>query len=135
MDAPLRHVDQNGSFGDLSTALLIFLRTPYDSDVLKYYLGGIGALSMSLECVGLVIAVNGVASVGVQAIIYPAITTWLGTGPTLRLATSLHPWAYIFLPYIAFIPAGTWRFIGLFTLLNVTLLLQHADATASVYLP
>ena len=99
--------------------LPIFLRTPYDRDVSKDYLGGIGGLSMSLQGVGLVMAVNGVASVGVQVFIYPAVTTWLGTGPTLRLATSLHPFAYILLPYIAFIPAGIWRSIGLFTWLVI----------------
>ena len=92
----------------------IFLRTPPDDDVPKYCLGGIGGLDMSLQVVGLVMAVNGVASVGVQALIYPVVTTWVGTGATLRLATTLHPFAYIFLPYIAFIPAGTWRLIGFF---------------------
>lgn len=92
----------------------IFLRTPPDDYVSTYYLGGTGGLNTSLQGVSLVMAVNGLASVAVQAFLYPVVTTGLGAGPTLRLVSTLYPLAYILL-YIAFIPPRTCCSITIFT--------------------
>ncbi|RAH79521.1 MFS general substrate transporter [Aspergillus japonicus CBS 114.51] len=98
--------------------LPIFLRTPRDPSVPRYYIGGVGGLDMSLSTVGLVMGINGIISLGIQ-LLFPVCTDWFGLGRTLLVVTFLHPVAYFCLPYLPFLPARGWRPVGLWTWLVV----------------
>ncbi|OJK00838.1 hypothetical protein ASPACDRAFT_42335 [Aspergillus aculeatus ATCC 16872] len=94
--------------------LPIFLRTPRDPSVPRYYIGGVGGLDMSLSAVGLVMGINGIISLGIQ-LLFPVCTDWFGLRRTLLVMTFLHPAAYFCLPYLPFLPARGWRPVGLWT--------------------
>lgn len=99
--------------------LPIFLQAPPDDMASPHYLGGIEGFSMSLQSVGLIMDINGIIGLCVQAIVFPLITACLGIESTFLVTTTLHPIIYFCFPYLAFLRPGTWRYVGLYTWLTL----------------
>ncbi|KAF4634617.1 hypothetical protein G7Y89_g3478 [Cudoniella acicularis] len=99
--------------------LPIFLQTPRDTTVPKYYLGGIGGLGYPLYKTGQVMGIGGIISLGVQSLLFPPCTEYFGVIPTFAVVTVLHPLAYFAVSYLAFIPEGIWRTIALYSWITI----------------
>ncbi|CAK7235206.1 hypothetical protein SBRCBS47491_009213 [Sporothrix bragantina] len=63
-----------------------------------------GGLGLSLRAVGMIMAVNGVIALFVQAVVFPLAAAWLGVGRLFLLVTILHPLAYVVVPALLYVP-------------------------------
>ncbi|KAL6718524.1 hypothetical protein ACLMJK_004616 [Lecanora helva] len=63
-----------------------------------------GGLGLTTRSVGIIMSINGVIALFIQAIIFPLFTSWLGVWKTFVMVTLLHPLDYIMVPYVAFLP-------------------------------
>jgi hypothetical protein len=98
----------------------IFLQRPADTEVpTKYYWGGVGGLGLPLYKSGEIMAIGGLISMAVQLLLFPECTKLFGLIKPFAFITILHPLVYFVAPYIAFIPEGTWREVGLYSWLTV----------------
>lgn len=61
-------------------------------------------LGLSIQQVGVIMSVNGLIALFVQAVIFPLMAAWLGIWKVFLLVTILHPTAYILMPYLAILP-------------------------------
>lgn len=61
-----------------------------------------GGLGISTQSVGLIMSVNGVIALFIQAIIFPLFTSYLGVWKTFVIVTILHPLAYFLVPFLYF---------------------------------
>lgn len=78
----------------LSTALL-------ESNSIFYSPGGLG---LSLRSVGMIMAVNGVIALFVQAVIFPIAAAKIGVYRLFLAVTVLHPIAYVIVPMLLSVP-------------------------------
>ena len=62
-----------------------------------------GGLGLPTQSVGIIMSVNGVIALFVQAIIFPLFASWLGVWRTFVMVTVLHPVEYIIVPYLVFV--------------------------------
>ena len=65
-----------------------------------------GGLGMTTQAVGIIMSVNGVIALVIQAIIFPIFAAWLGIWRLFIVVTLLHPIDYFMMPYLAFLPEG-----------------------------
>ncbi|KAI9827849.1 MAG: hypothetical protein M1832_004338 [Thelocarpon impressellum] len=77
-----------------------------------------GGLGLSLQAVGLVMSVNGLIALFIQAVVFPLFAGWLGVWNVFLMVTVLHPIAYFIVPYLAFVP-GEWLYAGIYMALTV----------------
>ncbi|PGH18717.1 hypothetical protein AJ80_04370 [Polytolypa hystricis UAMH7299] len=63
-----------------------------------------GGLGMSTQTVGLIMAVNGIIALIIQAVVFPLLAEWLGIWDVFVLVTVLHPIAYFIVPFLALLP-------------------------------
>ncbi|CAK7197423.1 hypothetical protein SEUCBS139899_000070 [Sporothrix eucalyptigena] len=63
-----------------------------------------GGLGLSLRAVGMIMAVNGVIALFVQAVVFPLAASWLGVARLFLLVTVLHPLAYVVVPALLYVP-------------------------------
>lgn len=84
-------------FEDDRARLSTSLRVP---DVL-YYPGGLG---LSMNAVGMVMAVNGAIALFIQAVIFPYAAAKVGVFRLFLIVTVLHPIAYLLMPYLIWVP-------------------------------
>ncbi|KAI9673482.1 MAG: hypothetical protein M1817_002945 [Caeruleum heppii] len=77
-----------------------------------------GGLGLSLQSVGIIMSVNGLIALFVQALIFPLFAEWLGVWRVFQLVTILHPVAYFIVPYLAFLP-DRWLYLGIYFCLTV----------------
>lgn len=63
-----------------------------------------GGLGLTTQSVGIIMSVNGVIALSIQAIVFPIFASWLGVWKTFVLVTILHPLAYLIVPYLTFLP-------------------------------
>lgn len=63
-----------------------------------------GGLGLATQSVGIIISINGIIALFIQAILFPLFTSWLGIWETFAMVTVLHPIAYFIVPYLAFLP-------------------------------
>lgn len=66
-----------------------------------------GGLGLSIQSVGIIMSVNGLIALFIQAILFPLFASWLGVWKTFVMVTVLHPMAYFIVPYLAFVPANS----------------------------
>ena len=66
-----------------------------------------GGLGLSTQSVGIIMSVNGIIALFVQAICFPLFASWLGVWKTFVMVTVLHPIAYFIVPYLAFLPKNS----------------------------
>ncbi|KAI9850779.1 MAG: hypothetical protein M1838_005112 [Thelocarpon superellum] len=77
-----------------------------------------GGLGLSLQSVGLVMSVNGLIALLIQAIVFPACAGWLGVWRVFMLTSILHPLAYFIVPYLALLPPN-WLYPGIYAALSI----------------
>ena len=63
-----------------------------------------GGLGLTTQSVGLIMCINGIIALFVQAILFPLFASWLGVWKTFVIVTVLHPIAYFIVPFLAFLP-------------------------------
>lgn len=77
-----------------------------------------GGLGLTTKTVGLVMSVNGVFALFIQAVIFPWLAGWLGVWKLFVLSTVVHPVAYFIVPYLAYLPQSL-LFSGIYTCLTI----------------
>jgi hypothetical protein len=65
-----------------------------------------GGLGLSVQDVGIIMSLNGVIALFVQAVIFPFMASWFGIWKLLVLVTFGHPLSYFIVPYLALLPIG-----------------------------
>lgn len=85
------------SLSSSSTPSLLSFPNPFSSP---------GGLGLSIHAVGLIMSVNGIIALLVQAIVFPFAATCLGIHRLFLLVTILHPLAYVIMPFLLYLPPG-----------------------------
>src|SRR5690242_9723313 len=77
-----------------------------------------GGLGLSTQQVGLILSINGVIQLVIQAIVFPVLADLCGVWRLLLMVTVAHPVAYVIVPFLQLLPP---RFIfpGIFAALTV----------------
>ncbi|GAB1316668.1 Drug efflux system protein [Madurella fahalii] len=65
-----------------------------------------GGLGLSLQAVGVVMAVQGAIALFMQAVVFPLMAERMGVYRLFILITVLHPVAYVIVPFLLYIPEG-----------------------------
>jgi hypothetical protein len=73
----------------------IISRSPFDIP---------GGLGISTQTVGIIMSVNGVIALVIQAVVFPLFAEWLGVWNVFILVTVGHPIAYAIVPFLVFVP-------------------------------
>ncbi|RFU36264.1 hypothetical protein B7463_g128, partial [Scytalidium lignicola] len=81
-----------------------------------------GGLGLSIHTVGLIMSVNGVIALLVQALVFPFAATRLGVYRLFILVSVLHPLAYIGMPFLLYLPPNL-LYPGIYVCLTVRNLL------------
>lgn len=63
-----------------------------------------GGLGLTTQAVGIIMSINGVIALAIQAIVFPLFAAWLGVWRVLIFVTVLHPVEYFIVPYLAILP-------------------------------
>lgn len=77
-----------------------------------------GGLGLSTQSVGMVMSINGIIALFIQAVLFPLFASWLGVRKTFVMVTVLHPIAYFIVPYLAFLPE-TSLYPGIYACLTI----------------
>ncbi|KAL9112999.1 MAG: hypothetical protein Q9227_002864 [Pyrenula ochraceoflavens] len=77
-----------------------------------------GGLGLTHQTVGLILSINGLIALFIQAVVFPLMAEWLGVWHLFVMVSILHPIAYFIVPYLAILPQG-WLFPGIYTCLTV----------------
>ena len=102
-----------------------------------------GGIGLTTQAVGLIMSVNGLIALVIQAAIFPLFAEWLGVWRVFVMVTVLHPVAYLMVPYIAYLPEhllypGIYACLTVRNLLSIMaypvilILLKEATPTPSV---
>lgn len=65
-----------------------------------------GGLGMPIQTVGIIMSVNGLIQLAIQAIVFPLMAKCLGVWRLLILVTFFHPLAYFAVPFLQLLPAN-----------------------------
>ncbi|KAF2660440.1 MFS general substrate transporter [Lophiostoma macrostomum CBS 122681] len=65
-----------------------------------------GGLGLSIQDVGIIMSVNGIISLFIQAIVFPFMTSLFGVWKLLVFVTIGHPICYFIVPYLPLLPIG-----------------------------
>ena len=65
-----------------------------------------GGLGLSTQSVGIIMSVNGLIALFIQAIVFPLFASWLGVWKVFVMVTVLHPIVYVIVPYLYFVNAN-----------------------------
>jgi hypothetical protein len=77
-----------------------------------------GGLGLSVQRVGLIMSINGVIALFVQAVVFPLAAARFGIHRLFILVSVLHPIAYFIMPYLVFLPAS-YVTLGIYTCLTI----------------
>jgi hypothetical protein len=77
-----------------------------------------GGLGLSMKTVGLIMSVNGIIALFIQAVVFPWLAGWLGVWKLFVFVTVLHPLAYFIVPYVARLPESL-LFSGIYACLTI----------------
>lgn len=77
-----------------------------------------GGLGFKIQTVGIVMSVNGLIALFIQAILFPLFAEWLGVWRVFVMVTLLQPIAYIIVPYLVLLPDNL-VFPGLYICLTI----------------
>lgn len=89
--------------------LPIFLQDERKSNILTMAIKPFdipGGLGLTTQAVGIIMSINGLIALFIQAIIFPIFAAWLGIWKLFILVTLLHPIEYFMVPYLVFLPRG-----------------------------
>jgi len=99
--------------------LPIFLQDRQDVHAQELsYTGLGGGLGLSTQQVGLILSINGVIQLAIQAIVFPLLADFFGVWRLLQLVTVAHPVAYFIVPFLQLLPPNL-LYPGLFAALTV----------------
>jgi hypothetical protein len=82
-----------------------------------------GGLGLSIQKVGVIMSVNGIIALFVQAVIFPFAAERLGIYRLFMLVSLLHPVAYLTMPYLVYLPSSC-LFLGIYACLTIRNLLS-----------
>lgn len=94
---PIFFEDKRVSMNSLSSQAFVA-----SSSVNPFYMPG--GLGLSMQAVGMVMAVNGAIALFVQAVIFPLAAARLGVFRLFILSTVLHPIPYVLVPFLVYVP-------------------------------
>ena len=77
-----------------------------------------GGLGLSTQQVGLILSINGVIQLAIQAVVFPLLADFFGVWRLLLLVTVAHPVALIIVPFLQLLPPNL-VYPGLFAALSV----------------
>jgi Major Facilitator Superfamily len=77
-----------------------------------------GGLGLSIQRVGMIMSINGIIALFVQAVVFPLAAARLGIHRLFILVSVLHPIAYFIVPYLVFLPAA-YVTPGIYTCLTI----------------
>lgn len=77
-----------------------------------------GGLGLSLRTVGMIMSINGVIALFVQAVVFPFCAEKLGVHRLFIIVTVLHPIAYFIMPYLLYLPDNM-LFTGIYVCLTI----------------
>lgn len=77
-----------------------------------------GGLGLSVRAVGMIMAVNGVIALFVQAVIFPLAAERVGVYKLFIISTVLHPITYVIMPLLLFVPS-TYLYLAIYGSLAV----------------
>ncbi|TVY59035.1 putative membrane protein [Lachnellula cervina] len=80
-------------------------------------------LGLSVQKVGVIMSINGVIALFVQAVVFPLAAEKLGIHRLFILVSLLHPVAYLVMPYLIYLPAK-WLMLGIYFCLTIRNLLS-----------
>lgn len=109
--------------------LPIFLQDDRANDVTVFTSGNFrieGGLGLPTKTVGLIMSVNGMIALLIQAVIFPVVAEWLGVFRTFMMVTILHPLAFFIVPYLVLLPSNL-LFAGIYSCLTIRNVLSILD--------
>lgn len=77
-----------------------------------------GGLGLKIQTVGVIMSVNGLIALFIQAVIFPVFAAWLGVWRVFVMVTILHPLCYYVVPYLVWLPDNL-VFPGIYTCLAI----------------
>lgn len=102
-----------------------------------------GGVGLTTQAVGLIMSINGLIALFIQAVVFPLFAAWLGVWKVLVLVTVLHPVEYFIVPFLANLPynllyPGIWicltirNFTSILAYPVILILLKEASPSPSV---
>ena len=85
-----------------------------------------GGLGLSTKNVGVIMSVNGLIALFIQAVVFPLVAERLGVWRVFVMVTILHPVAYFIVPYLALLPRSL-LYPGIYTCLSIRNLFSILD--------
>ncbi|KAF1842522.1 MFS general substrate transporter [Cucurbitaria berberidis CBS 394.84] len=102
--------------------LPIFLqdkRADEDFNALEFSSSSLGGgLGIPIQNVGIIMSINGIIQLGIQAFVFPLLADCFGVWRLLLMVTVAHPIAYFIVPFLQLLPANL-LYPGLFVCLTV----------------
>lgn len=77
-----------------------------------------GGLGFGVQKVGVIMSINGIIAMFVQAVVFPLAAEKLGIHRLFILVSVLHPIAYFIMPYLVFLPTS-YIMLGIYTCLTI----------------
>jgi MFS family permease len=77
-----------------------------------------GGLGLSTHTVGLILSVNGLLALFIQAVVFPLVVSHLGVWKTFLIVTLGHPSAYLLPPLLVFLPQNL-LYVGIYASLFI----------------
>ena len=77
-----------------------------------------GGLGIPVQTVGIVMSVNGIIQLAIQAFVFPVLADYWGVWKLLLIVTIAHPVAYFIVPFLQLLPERL-LYTGLFTCLTI----------------
>lgn len=82
-----------------------------------------GGLGLSIQKVGVIMSINGVIALFVQAVVFPLAAEKLGIHRLFVVVTILHPIAYLIMPFLVYLPSSM-VMAGIYSCLTIRNLLS-----------
>ncbi|KAF2843308.1 MFS transporter [Patellaria atrata CBS 101060] len=100
--------------------LPIFFQDEWKEDISAMIVSGkfAGGLGMSVQQVGVIMSLNGIIAMFIQAVVFPIMASWLGVWRLFVLVTVGHPIAYFVVPYLVVVPYE-WLYTAVYTCLTI----------------
>ncbi|CZT08227.1 related to E.coli tetracycline resistance protein TCR1 [Rhynchosporium agropyri] len=77
-----------------------------------------GGLGLSIQKVGVIMSINGVIALFIQAVIFPLAAEALGIHKLFLTVSLLHPISYLIMPYLIYLPE-CYLMLGIYTCLTI----------------
>jgi hypothetical protein len=99
----------------------IFLQDKRADDVLVNTISSnafAGGLGLSIHDVGIILSINGIIELFIQAAVFPVMASWFGVWKLLLIVTIGHPISYFIVPYLPLFPLK-WLYPAIYAAMTV----------------